>query len=71
MSKTLSAKYCKKNKERLQKKTVKNIKIYLKNKKNQYGPERYKNLSKNEKQKLIERRKKYYRMRKNALLQTP
>ena len=53
MSKTLSAKYCKKNKERLQKKTVKNIKIYLKNKKNQYGPERYKNLSKMKNKSLL------------------
>ena len=40
MSKTLSAKYCQFNKERLQKKLVKNIKIFLKKKekkKGQYG----------------------------------
>ena len=40
-----------------------------KEKKQQYGRERYKNLSEAGKQKFIEyRRKKYYRMRKNALL---
>ena len=33
MSKTLSAKYCRENKERLQKKLVKDIKIFLKKKK--------------------------------------
>ena len=34
----------------------------------QYGCERYKKLSEDEKQKLIEYRKKYHRMRKNAIL---
>ena len=34
MSKNLSAKYCQENKERLQKKLGKDIKIFLKNKKN-------------------------------------
>ena len=61
MSKTLSAKYYQENKERLQKKLVKNIKIFLKKKKKkkqrQYGRERYKNLSDDEKQKLVEYRK--------------
>ena len=33
MTKNLSAKYCQKNKERLQKKSVKDIKIFLKKKK--------------------------------------
>ena len=33
MSKSLSAKYCQENKERLQKKLVKDIKIFLKKKK--------------------------------------
>ena len=33
MPKTLSTKYCQKNKERLQKKLVKDVKIFLKNKK--------------------------------------
>ena len=40
-----------------------------KEKKGQYGRESYKNLSKNEKNKLVEYRKIYYRMRKNTLLQ--
>ena len=37
-----------------------------KKKKQQYGRERYKNLSKDRKQKVY--RKKYYKMRKNALM---
>ena len=48
------------------------MKIFLEKKKKkeqQYGIERYKNLSENKKQKLVEYRKKYYRMGKNALLQ--
>ena len=48
MSKYLSAKYYQENKERLQKKLVKNIKTFLKKKKKkkrQYGPKRYKKLS--------------------------
>ena len=43
------------------------MKIYLKKKKKkkwQYDCERYKNLSEDEKQTLVEYRKKYYRMRK-------
>ena len=62
--------FFKKNR-RLQKKLVKDIKIFLKKlkkKKQQYGCERYKNRSEDKKQKLFEYRKKYYRMRKNALL---
>ena len=52
------------------KKLVKDIKIFLKKiKKQQYGHERYKNLSKDEKQNLVEYRKEYYRMRKNTMLQ--
>ena len=49
---------------------VKNIKNFLKKKKKkqQYGCERYKNLSKDVKQKLVDYRKKHYRMRKNVLL---
>ena len=35
-----------------------------KRKKQQYGPKRYKNLPKNEKQKLVEHRKIYYNKRK-------
>ena len=69
MSKSLSAKYYQENQERLQKKLAKDIKIFLKKKeKRQYGCERYKNLSEDVKQKLVEFRKKYYRMRKNAIL---
>ena len=52
MSKHLSAKYYQENKERLHKKLVKDIKIFLKKrkkKKPQYGCECYKNLSKDEK----------------------
>ena len=44
------------------KKQVKGIKIFLKKKKKEYV------LSEDEKQKLVEYRKKCYRMRKNALL---
>ena len=61
MFKKLSAKYYQENKERLQKKLVKDIKMFLKKKKKkkqQYGRERYKNLSEDEKQKLVEYRKK-------------
>ena len=38
-----------------------------KEKKGQYGRENYKNLSENEKNKLVEYRKIYYRMRKKYL----
>ena len=59
MSKTLSAKYYQENKERLQEKACESIKIFLKKKKKpQYGHERYKNLSEDEKQKFVEYRKK-------------
>ena len=71
MSKNLSAKYYQEYKERLQKKArerYQNLSKEEKEKKQQYGCERYKNLSEDEKQKLVEYRKKYYRMRKNALL---
>ena len=49
---------------------MKDIKVFLKKKKKerQYGRERYKNLSEDEKNKLVEYRKKIYRMRKSALL---
>ena len=64
MSKTSSAKYYQDNKERLQKNPWK-ISVFLKKKKKrQYGRERYKNLSEDEKRKLIEYRKKYYKMKK-------
>ena len=67
MSENSSAKYYQDNKERLQKKFVKDIIAFLKKKmqqkKQQYGRERYKNLPKDEKQKLVRYRKKYYKMR--------
>ena len=71
MSKNLSCKYYQENKERLQKKACEryqNLSKEKKKKKQQHGCEHYKNLSEDEKQKLVEYRKKYYRMRKNALL---
>ena len=61
--KTLSAKYYKENKERLNKKLVMKIFLQKKKKKQHYGRERYKNLS--EDGKLAEYRRKYYRMRKD------
>ena len=57
MPKILSAKYYQKNKERLQKKLVKDIKVFQK--KQQYGHECCKNLSEDEENKLAEYRKKY------------
>ena len=45
------------------------MKVFLKKKnKQQYGREQYKNLLADEKQKFLEYRKKYYKMRKNAFL---
>ena len=51
ISKDLSGKYYQNNKKRLQNKLVKDIKDFLKkkNKKQQYGPELYKNLPEDEK----------------------
>ena len=60
MSKNLSAKYYQENKKRLQKKVLKDIKIFLKKKKKkkqQYGCECYKTLSEDEKNKLVVFRK--------------
>ena len=57
MCKNLSAKYYQENKERLRKKFVRDIKIFLKKKKKikkrQYGRERYKNLSENLSKKIM------------------
>ena len=49
------------------KKLEKDTKIFLKKKKRktQYGHECYENFSEDEKEKLFEYRKKYYRVRKN------
>ena len=71
ISKNLSAKYYQINQERLGTKACKryqNLSKEEKEKMRQYGCERYKKLSEDEKQKLIEYRKKYYRMKKNAIL---
>ena len=59
MSEDSSAKYNQDNKERLQKELVKNSNFFLQKKKQQYGRERYKNISEDEKLKVIEYRKEY------------
>ena len=67
MFRNLSAKYYQENKEILQKKLLKDIKIFLrkkKKKKQQYGCERYKNLSEDKKSKLVEFRKRYKKLEK-------
>ena len=69
MSQNLSAIYYQENKERLQKRALERYQNLLKEgKKWQYGHERYKNLPEDEKEKLVEYRKKYYTMRKNIIL---
>ena len=65
MSKDSSAKYYQNNKAR---ETYQNLFKKEKGKKRQYGPKQCKNLPEDEKQQLVEYRKKYYKMRKNALL---
>ena len=70
MFETLSARYYQKNKERLEKRFL-NIKKFFKiiNKKRQYVIVNVIKISqKMNKQKLVEFRKKYYRMRKNTFL---
>ena len=54
MFKELSAKYYQNNKERLQRKVL----SMRKKKKRQYGRKQYKNLSENERQRVVEYRKK-------------
>ena len=68
MSKNLSAKYYQENKERLQKKSRERYQNLSKHKKKQHdhGHEHYKNLSEDDKSKLVQYIKKYYKMRKNA-----
>ena len=72
MSKDSPTKYHQDNKERLQKKLIKNIKVFLKKKKekndNTVVKDLLENLPGNKKQKLAEHRRKYYNMRKNTLL---
>ena len=69
MSNNLSARYYQEYKEILQEKLMKDSKIFLQNKKKKchYGCERYKNLSEDEKNKLVEK-KKSYKIRKNCFL---
>ena len=60
MSKDSSANYYQDNKERLQKKLLKDIKVFLKKKKEkkrQYGCGQHKDLPEDRKQKLVEYRK--------------
>ena len=71
MSKNLWTKFYQENKERLQKKHVKDIRIFLKKKKKkkrQYVHKICKNLSEDEKQKLVEYIKNIIEWKKNALL---
>lgn len=58
MSGNSCAKYYRKNKERLQKWCMKNLSKEEKEKRRQYGPEQNENLSENQKQTLVEYRKK-------------
>ena len=64
MSKDSSAKYYQGNKESLQKNLLKDIKVFLKKRKKK--SEHYKKLPEDKKQRLVEYRKKYYRMTKNV-----
>ena len=69
MSKNVSAKYYQVNKERLEKRARENYQNVSNEeieKNRKYGRKRFENLSEDEKQNLVEYRKKYYRMRKNA-----
>ena len=71
MFKDSSAKYYQNNKERLQKKACERYQSLSKEEKEsnqQYGCEGYKNVPEDEQQKPTEYRKKYYKMKKNALL---
>ena len=65
MSKDLSAKYYRNNKERLQKRYQSPSKEE-KETKQKYGCEWYKNPPEDEKRKLNEYRNRYYKMRKNT-----
>ena len=68
MSKIKSVKYYQDNKGRLQRSVCERCQSPSKEeKKQQYGRERYKNLLEDDKQKLVEKRKKY-KMMKSVLL---
>ena len=67
MTRQASAKYYQKDNEKIFKSVLKGIKILQKkkrNKKGEYGLECCKNLSEDEKQKLVEHRKRYYEIQK-------
>ena len=69
MSKIKSVKYYQNNKGKLQRSGCERCQSPSKEeKKQQYGRERYKNLLEDDKQKLVEKRKKYHKMRKSVLL---
>ena len=71
MYKKSSAKYYQENKETLQEKLTKVIKVFLKKKKNekqQYDRERYQNLSEDEKQKLVEYKKNIIKRKKKLII---
>ena len=69
MSKIKSVKYYQNNKGKLQRSACERCQSPFKEeKKQQYGRERYKNLLEDDKQKLVEKRKKYHKMRKSVLL---
>ena len=69
MSKIKSVKYYQNNKGKLQRSACERCQSPSKEeKKQQYGRQRYKNLLEDDKQKLVEKRKKYHKMRKSVLL---
>ena len=69
MSKIKSVKYYQDNKGKLQRSACERCQSPSKEeKKQQYGRERYKNLLEDDKQKLVEKRKKYHKMMKSVLL---
>ena len=69
MSKIKSVKYYQDNKGKLQRSACERCQSPSKEeKKQQCGRERYKNLLEDDKQKLVEKRKKYHKMRKSVLL---
>ena len=70
MFKNLSAKYYQKIEKDYKKKAHESIKIFPKKKKKNatIWSRTLENISEDERQKLVKYRKKYYRMRKNALL---
>ena len=71
MSRNSSAKYFQNNKERLQKTACERYESFSKKEKEkqlQYGRKQYKNLPEDNKKRLVEYRKYYYKVRRNALL---